>query len=109
MKSLNKKIFIALLFMLTLILPMSISVVHAFHQHENNLCLAENESHIHSETSDCDQLHYFSQTIDFGESKASEISCEKILIQNQFYSEFELIRSFSKADPDRGPPVITVF
>ena len=109
MKSLNKKIFVSLLLMLTLGLPMSISLVHAFHQHENNLCLAENESHIHTDQTDCDQLHYFSQTIDYGETKTSEVSCEISFIQNQFYSEFQLIRSFSKADPDRGPPFVTVF
>ncbi len=88
---------------------MSISIVHAFHKHESNLCVAKNESHYHSETTNCDQLHYFSQTLRNAEPVFKGISFEKVLIHNQFFSEFDLIQSFLKADLDRGPPVINVF
>jgi len=109
MKTLNKKILFSLFFMLVLILPMSISVVHAFHKHESNLCIAKNETHYHSEITNCDQLHYFSQTIHDGEPAFKEILFEKVLIHNEFFYEFDLIQSFLKADLDRGPPVINVF
>ena len=95
--------------MLVLILPMSISIVHAFHQHESNLCLAINESHYHSEITDCDQLHYFSQTVDSSKTSFKEISFEIILILNDFHTEFNLTNSFSKGYSNRGPPIITVF
>jgi len=109
MKSLNKKILISLAFMLTLVLPMAIGVAHAFHQHENNLCVAQDESHFHAEKTDCDQLHYFSQTLTGGEVSFIEIQSNEILVQNQFNSEFKLLHSFSKSEPTRGPPVINVF
>jgi len=88
---------------------MGISVVHAFHQHESNVCLAIGESHYHAEITDCDQLHYFSQTVDSSEPSFKEISIEIVLILNEFHTEFNLTHSFSKGYSNRGPPVITVF
>ncbi len=95
--------------MMVLILPMGISVVHALHQHESNLCLAKTESHYHSEKTNCDQLHYFIQTINDGETPSKGFAFEEILLQNQFLAEFYLAHSFPQADPDRGPPIINVF
>jgi len=88
---------------------MSISVVHAFHKHESNLCIAENETHYHSEITNCDQLHYFSQTVDSSEASFKEISFEIVLVLNDFHTEFNLTRSFSEDYSNRGPPVINVF
>ena len=90
-------------------LPIGIGAVHAFHQHENDLCIAQDESHFHSEKTNCDQLHYFSQTLSDGELNVKEISFNEIFVYNQFNSEFELLHSFSKSYPTRGPPVINVF
>ena len=109
MKVLNKKIAIALFFMFSLILPMGISVVHAFHQHENITCLAKNESHFHSEEPNCEDLHYFSQTLNVGDIRIEDMSVDRLFVQNEYYSEFTLIHSFSKSYPNRGPPVIIVF
>ncbi len=108
MKVLNRKIAIALLFMFALILPMGIGVVHAFHEHDTIECLAENESHFHSEALDCEQLHYFSQTVNDGILVETIICIDRIFEDKEYYSAFSLIQSFSKADPDRGPPVINV-
>ncbi len=94
---------------MSLVLPMSIGLAHAFHQHENERCLAQNESHFHAETTDCDQLHYFSQTIDAGGSIFNETSLSEFNLQDQVYFELRIIDSFPKADLDRGPPVINVF
>ena len=103
-----KKQFVSILMILSLILPMGIGIAHAFHQHENNLCLAENESHIHAEKTNCDQLHYFSQTLSAGEIGYHQFPFNEIINQNPFNSEFDLAHSFPKSDPDRGPPFITV-
>lgn len=94
--------------MLTLILPMGIGLAHAFHQHENIICLAENESHFHSEETNCDQLHYFSQTVNGGDFVETKIPVNELFVEKEYFSEFTLIHFFSKADPDRGPPIITV-
>ncbi|MDN3644291.1 hypothetical protein QWY87_16370 [Lutimonas halocynthiae] len=104
----NKKVAISLFLILALILPMSISVVHAFHQHDSNICLAIDESHFHAEKTDCEQLHYFSQTLNDGGIVIFDIATSRLFVQNEYYTNFTLIQSFSKADPDRGPPAINV-
>lgn len=87
---------------------MGIGVVHAFHQHESELCQAKNESHYHSEKNDCDQLHYFSQTISDGILVFSETTFTQYDLQDDLYLEFSFVKAYSKADSDRGPPVINV-
>ena len=88
---------------------MSISVVHAFHKHENKICNAKNESHFHSKSTDCDQLHYFSQSLSGKQNLFEEFLFDKIIIQNQFYSDFTLKNSYPNTYEGRGPPIITVF
>ena len=102
------KRIISLFLLLSLMLPMGIGMAHAFHQHKSELCLEKNENHFHSEKTNCDQLHYFSQTLHDEETASRDLSFTVIFDLNEYYSEFNLIHSFSKADPDRGPPVITV-
>ena len=108
MKYLDKNILLSWVLLVALILPMGIGMAHAFHQHKNELCLEKNESHYHSEKTNCNQLHYFCQTLHDGEIAARAVSFPEIFDLNKYYSEFNLIHSFSKADPDRGPPVIDV-
>ncbi len=106
--SLMKKQFASILMILSLLLPMGIGMAHAFHQHENKLCLAKNESHFHSDKTNCDQVHYFSQTLSDGVTGFNQIRFKEIIKQNPFNSEFEHAHSFLKSDPDRGPPAIIV-
>ena len=103
-----KKQFVSIFMVLSLLVPMGIGMAHAFHQHEDNLCLAKNESHFHAEKTNCNQLHYFNQTLSAGEIGYHQIPFDEIINQNPFNSEFDLTPSFPKAAPDRGPPVITV-
>ena len=42
-----------------LLFPMVSSLVHAVHEHELQVCLAQDESHIHKEATDCKHEHYF--------------------------------------------------
>ena len=109
MKSPGKNILLSWALLVSLLLPMGIGVVHAFHQHENNLCIAQDESHYHSEKNDCDQLHYFSQTISDGILVFSETTFTQCDLQDDLYLEFSFVKAYSKADSDRGPPVINVF
>lgn len=109
MKSPEKNILLSWALLVCLLLPMGIGAVHAFHQHESNLCIAQDESHFHLEKTDCEQLHYFSQTLTSGEFIFKEIQSNEVIVQNQFNSEFKLLHSFSKSYPTRGPPVINVF
>ena len=108
MKYLDKKILLLWVLLFSLMLPMGIGTAHAFHQHKSELCLDKSESHYHSEKTNCDQLHYFSQTLHDGETAYRDLSFTVIFDLNEYYSEFNLIQSFSLADPDRGPPFITV-
>ncbi len=103
-----KKQFASILMILSLLLPMGIGMAHAFHQHEDNLCIAKNESHFHADKTKCDQLHYFSQTLTFVETGHHINPLSGVTNQNAFTSEFDLAYSFMKSDPVRGPPVITV-
>lgn len=42
-----------------LVFPMLVGFIHALHDHDQIVCLAENESHIHRQGMDCNHLHYF--------------------------------------------------
>ena len=105
----DRKILLSWVLLVSLILPMGIGVVHAFHQHESELCQAKNESHYHSEKNDCDQLHYFSQTISDGFLVFSETSFIYFNLQDELCLQFSFVNSYSKADSDRGPPFINVY
>lgn len=92
-----------------MILPLGIGVVHSFHEHDNDTCQAKNESHIHSEKTDCNDLHYFSQSIsDFA------IGCESLEIfqlfnTNEEKTEWTIVAISLDIESDRGPPVIKTF
>ena len=51
--------FASLIMGLSLVFPMIIGFTHALHEHDQVVCQAENESHIHSQGVDCDNQHYF--------------------------------------------------
>lgn len=54
-----RKTIASLILAFTLVLPMVVGLTHALHEHDQVICLAENESHIHSQGVDCDHEHYF--------------------------------------------------
>lgn len=56
----GKKIrFMILGLALALLLPMGFSLHHALVQHENQICQAEGEQHLHEYHLSCDHDHYF--------------------------------------------------
>ena len=54
-----RKKIVSLVLALSLVLPMIVGLTHAVHEHDQQVCLAETESHIHSQGIDCDHQHYF--------------------------------------------------
>ena len=43
-----------------IVFPMAVGFTHALHDHDSQMCMAKNESHIHSQGIDCHHEHYFS-------------------------------------------------
>lgn len=102
------KRLLSLILLLSLMLPMGIGLAHAFHSHDSNLCLAVDENHIHQEKTECDQLHYFSQTINHSiVEKLPAIKVYWSTIEQGVYTTLFIINS-EQTDPDRGPPSFNV-
>lgn len=93
----------------SLILPLGIGFVHAFHEHDENICQAKDESHIHSERSDCNDLHYFSQTLGDFTLGYESLTTQQYFDLNALIAEFLLIKTRIQVISDRGPPVINAF
>ena len=49
----------SLILAFSLVFPMVVGLTHALHKHDQVVCMAENESHFHSQGVDCDHQHYF--------------------------------------------------
>ncbi len=103
------KRFISVLFLLSLMLPIGIGLVHSFHDHDSSICYAKTEQHIHQEKTDCDQLHYFSQTLNL--EIGTEVSISEVYwsITDQGVCTSRITFDADKNDPDRGPPFFNVF
>ena len=102
------KRFISVLFLLSLMLPIGIGLIHSFHEHDTSICYAKTEQHIHQEKTDCDQLHYFSQTLNH--EIGPDVSIVKVFwstIEQPVYTSL-IAFYLDKNDLDRGPPVFNV-
>lgn len=99
----------SLILVLILILPMGIGVMHAVHEHENQRCHDQSESHIHAEKSDCSHLHYFNQTLDQNFTEDKNFNFAQWFDMEDASIEVSITVSFPSTDPDRGPPVIMAF
>ena len=105
----RKNLIISLILVFVLILPLGIGMMHAFHQHENQYCHAENESHIHAEASDCSHLHYFNQTLHHNFLKDDGLNFSSWFIEENALIVLNITITFPITDLDRGPPVIMTF
>lgn len=54
-----RKTIASLILAFSMMVPMVVSLTHALHEHDQVVCLAQSESHIHSQGVDCDHEHYF--------------------------------------------------
>jgi hypothetical protein len=103
-----RKTIASLILAFSLVLPMVVGLTHALHEHDQVVCMAENESHIHSEGVDCDHQHYFNP----GGVVEQEAAVEKLI------SVVEPISSWGNPCAKssnlefnlslRGPPAINV-
>ncbi len=103
------KRFISVLFLLSLMLPIGIGLVHSFHHHDSSICYAKTEQHIHQEKTDCDQLHNFGQALNLEISTDTSISEVYWLIIDERVCASVITFDTDKNDPDRGPPFFSVF
>jgi len=102
------KKFISVLLIISIILPLSIGLVHSFHDHDSSICYAKTENHIHQEKTDCDQLHYFSQTLNHSDvEKLASIKAYWSTLDQGVYTSLFII-NLEETDPDRGPPYFNV-
>lgn len=90
-------------------LPMGIGLVHAFHNHDSTICLAVDENHIHSEKTDCDHPHYFSQTLSLKISINYEV--KQLYWNNLDFTSYKPLftHNFDITYSERGPPFFNVF
>ncbi len=102
------KRILSLILLLSLVLPMGIGFVHAFHDHDSTVCSALGEQHFHKDSAECEQLHFFIQTSDFKVWAEITIPEAQWACIDQVISEKSFTVSFYKADPDRGPPAFNV-
>lgn len=104
-----KRITFSLTMICSLILTLGIGLFHVFSEHEENFSHVKNETHFHLERSDCNDVHFFSQTL--GEFTLDPASWD--LIQSfelhSVKTEFLLIKTTLPVITERGPPVINSF
>lgn len=92
----------------TLLFPLGLSLIHAVHEHENQICLAETESHIHTETNDCETLHYFSQSLGDPYFNDEESPLDFRFIPSNFNISESIYFKFNFATSGRAPPVFKI-
>lgn len=100
--------FLAFILTFSLVLPMAMSLTHALHHHEIQICMAEGESHIHAEGIDCEQQHFFSHLGDT--SLVDYQDPYNCLFQGIQVMAKELRPDSNRTDTIslRGPPMINV-
>ena len=77
---------------------------HAFHKHDNSICLALDEQHIHQKKTECYQLHFFILTLNYSiveKSPTVSVYCSTI---DQGTYTYLFIINLDETDPERGPP-----
>ena len=82
--------------------------MHSFHNHDSSICYAKTENHIHPEKADCDQLHYFIQTLNHSDvEKIASIKAYGSTMDQGVYTSLFII-NLEETDPDRGPPFFSI-
>ncbi len=99
---------ISLILTLSFLLPMGIALSHSFHDHDTLRCHAKTESHIHTEKSGCDQLHFFNHILNFNGLEEMQFNPEICFDKTPFRLPGQLASTFLFTQLDRGPPIINV-
>ena len=90
-----------------LAVPLSIGLSHALEHDEHNICLSQNENHIHAEEFDCSNMHFFISSNDipkemFFDSVFVGTNEKNLDFPEDSYTSFPF--NFSK---ERAPPVFS--
>lgn len=103
------KRFVAVLLLSFLLFPFGIALIHAFHEHNDQVCEAYGEHHIHKEQADCDQLHYFSPTLNLKVHEFDSLQPVYWNDKDQSTHHIFLSHDVNETGFDRGPPNVIVF
>lgn len=95
----------AILLSMAMLLPMFIGLAHSWHEHQEVICHAEHESHIHKKASDCDHLHFtYADAGEHSEEVRFDIPVA-VSDRSALYTR-NLPSKLTSNLPVRGPPVI---
>ena len=94
--------------MLSLLLPMGIGLSHSFHDHDNMLCHAKSEYHIHADEPTCDQLHYINHNLSYDGVQEFDLNPENWFDKTATSHPPLLVTTDLIIESGRGPPVINV-
>ena len=106
-RKLRERIF-SLILAFGFVFPMIIGFTHALHEHDQQVCLAQNESHIHSKGIDCDHEHYFNPGGVIDQTLASEKLISVVMPIAIWGSTCPKANNFISNLTLRGPPMINV-
>jgi hypothetical protein len=98
----------SLILAFSLVLPMVVGLTHALHEHDQVICLAENESHIHSQGVDCDHEHYFNPGGVVEQVAPSENLIPGVAPIASWGDPCEKLNNLVPSLSLRGPPMINV-
>lgn len=87
---------------------MGIGLAHSFHEHENLLCQATSEFHIHAEQSGCDQVHLINHTLSYDGVQEFDINSHTWFNKIAISYQPILATTVLVTESDRGPPFINV-
>jgi hypothetical protein len=100
----SKKYLISIGLAIALVLPMLVSMVHSFEEHDFSICSAKAEHHIHAEKSDCSSLHFTSENP--GEIPVVQQSLEIPICEGVDHLAHAPVSALPLPyiEPTRGPP-----
>jgi len=98
----------SLIFAFSLMLPMVVGLTHALHEHDQVFCLAENESHIHSQGVDCDHEDYFNPGVELEQAAPGEKLIPGVDPIASWGDPCEKSNNLVLSLSLRGPPMINV-
>ena len=99
---------ISLILTLSLLLPMGIALSHSFHDHDTIRCHIKTESHIHSEKSGCDQLHFLNHSLSYDWVEEIQFNPQILFHKTPFALLGKMVSNLLRTELDRGPPFINV-
>jgi hypothetical protein len=108
MKNQMCKTIASLILAFSLVFPMVFGLTHALHDHDQVVCMAEGESHFHSQGFDCDREHYFNPGGIVEQLSPGEKLISGVDPTASWGDPCEKFNTLESSLSQRGPPVINV-